>query len=412
MRKLFLSALFIAMGTVLFAQNTKSVDEKITAQKWQEAKVEIDKLLADAKNQGNSDVWFLKAKVYQNLAKASNDSAIQAGAFEAINKYFQMEASKEAGKRAVRSMLENHQTAVDIYSGFFNAGVKSFQGSNWANAYYNFNNALNTFDILSKNGITTASFDTTATLYGGYAAQNAGMDDEAVKLYSKIADLQVPDTNFIVTYEFLVSHYQKKNDETNRTKYLEIGKKLFPKYNWLRFDLARLSNDKKERIDQLEKMLAANPTNNELRMDLVVEIFNYTYGQDKVADYQARQTQLSDLLKKAVDADPGNAFSNYIMAQHVSNQIYDVQQAYAAVKGTKPEDVKKKQDLNKQIETMYDTMFPYAEAAYKAFEAMPNLKPAEKANFKMVANQLVDYYTMKKQTDKVKLYQDKIKAMN
>lgn len=411
MRKLFLSALFVAMGTVLFAQNMSKLNDKIKSQKFEEARTEIDAMLGDAKNQSNSDVWFAKAKVYHALGKSSGDSATNAAALEALTKYFELESKKDESKRAVSSMLENHQTAIDIYSGFFNAGVKSFQASKWPSAHYNFVQALNTFDILAKNNITSAKFDTTATLYGGYAAQNAGNDAEAVRLYTQIADLQIPDSNYIVTYEYLVTHYQKNNDETNRTKYLEMGKKLFPSYNWLRFDLARLSDDKKERIAQMEKMVAANPGNKDLKMDLVVELFNYTYGQDKVADYTARQEQLTKLLQEVVAADPSNAFSNYIMAQHISNQIYDVQQAYAAIKGTKPEDVKKKQELNKDIEKRYDELFPYAEAAYKAFEAMPEMKPAEKANFKMVANQLVDYYTMKKQADKAKFYQDKVKAM-
>ena len=108
MRKLFLSALFVAMGTVLFAQNMTKLNDKIKSQKFDEAKTEIDAMLGDAKNQGNSDVWFAKARVYHALGKSSGDSATNAAALEALTKYFELEGKKDESKRAVASMLENH----------------------------------------------------------------------------------------------------------------------------------------------------------------------------------------------------------------------------------------------------------------------------------------------------------------
>jgi hypothetical protein len=42
---------------------------------------------------------------------------------------------------------------------------------------------------------------------------------------------------------------------------------------------------------------------------------------------------------------------------------------------------------------------------------MSELKTVEKANYRSVLNQMVDYYTVKKQADKAKLYNDKVKNL-
>jgi len=410
MRKLILSAFLVAATSSLFAQKIEDINKQIGSKKYADAKEKVDAALNDPKNQSNSDFWFAKAQVYNNLAQEKQDTALQAEALAAVQKYFELEAGKEESKRAVKSALEGHKTAFDIYSNYFKSGVSSFQAQNWQQAYTNFSRTLAAFDVISKNKLTNVSFDTTSVLYAGYSAQNAKLTDEAAKYYAQLADIKIADTSYMGIYEYLIGYYQQKKDEANAQKYIDLGKSLFPNNpNWVNYELQGLEGDKSKKMARLEEMIKQNPQNTELLMEYAVDLFNYTYAKDKPADYAKRQEDLTNALKKSMELNPSYAYAYYIYTQHLSNQIYDLQQSRGAVKGTKPEDVKKKQDLDKQINALVEEQFKYATAAYDIYDKLgANIKASEKASFRAVTNLLIDYHTMKKQTDKVKVYEAKL----
>jgi hypothetical protein len=145
-------------------------------------------------------------------------------------------------------------------------------------------------------------------------------------------------------------------------------------------------------------------------LDYSIELFNYTYGQDKPADYKGSQDKLEGAIKKSIEVN-NSAEANYLMVQHKSNQIYDLQEEQRKIKGTKPEDVKKKNALTAQINKMYDESITYAETAERLFSEKKELKNVEKANYKAILTQLSNYYKGKKQADKAKTYEDKLKQL-
>ncbi len=107
--------------------------------------------------------------------------------------------------------------------------------------------------------------------------------------------------------------------------------------------------DKDKRLARIKELQKANPTNPDLAIDYAVELFNYTYAKEKPANYTQSIEDLHAALKNAVSLSPTNAYANFVMTQHLSNQIYDIQEGYNKIKGTKPEDVKKKQAIGKLI---------------------------------------------------------------
>jgi hypothetical protein len=417
MRKLILSAFFMAAASSVFAQkgdkNLEKIQDLVGKQKYTEAKTLLDASAADPNNQANADFWFLRAKTYNNLAKATPDSVLQAESLAAIQKYFEIESKKDEKSRALKSMLENHQTAFDIYTGYFKGGVQDFQEQKWQQAHYKFGQTLSAFNTISKNKLSNVSFDTTAVLYAGYSAQNARMSDQAAQYYTQLADLKIADTNYIGIYEYLIGYHQEKKDAANAQKYIDLGKSLFPtRDSWLGYELQGLDGDKSKKLARLAELTQQNPQNADLQMEYAIDLFNYTYGKDKPSDYEKRKDDISVALKKSVELSPSNAYAKYILTQHINNQVYDLQQARGAISGTKPEDVKKKQDINKQIDALIEEQAIHAQAAYDIYDkAGANIKPAEKASFKAVTNLLIDYYTMKKQADKVKIYEAKIDSI-
>jgi len=415
MRKLIVTALMASVAAAAQAQDLKSVQTPLQAGNFQEARTQIDKLSSDPKAQNNSEYWFLRAQVYSGLAKQPTDTATAREALRSIDRYYALEANvKDENKRMMRAMLENHKTAVDQYSNAFNAGIQSFNNKDWTTAEASFSRALDAFQLLQKNKLITQPFDTTSTLYAGYAAQNAKNTAGAARYYAQIAERKIADTTMIGVYEFLASYYQQNNDEANMRKYLALGKELFPKNNtWLALELSGLDKDMPKKLARMAELVKQNPDNLDLAQDYTAELFNFIYGKDKPTDYTARQQELDAALRAMISKDPNSAYAQYVMTQHLSNQIYDLQQSRSAIKGTKPEDMKKRGEMDKQILAKFEEMFPFASKSVAIYEGMgSNLKPVDKANFRNALNNLADYYSVKKNPTESKKYEERAKAVH
>lgn len=247
-----------------FGQKLEKLDdvkEKISKGKYDEAKEKIDKVFENPEAASSSDAQFYKAVIYHNLAKQKPDSAMSAAALNAIEKYMQLEQSKPEGQRALLSTLENHKTLVDIYQGYFNRGVENFKSNNFTTAFYDFQHALEAFDLLKSNNLTTVKFDTTVNLYAGYSAQNAKMYDQAAKYYDQIINNNIADTSYVGIYRFMINTNLDNKDTAAAKKYLEISQQRFPMYSdvWLDYQTLFLPADKPARFDAYETLIKANP---------------------------------------------------------------------------------------------------------------------------------------------------------
>jgi hypothetical protein len=262
------------------------------------------------------------------------------------------------------------------------------------------------------NGFKFAALDTQLVNLAGSAGMLAKQEDAAVTYFQKIADAKIKGDDFKDVYPILVDYYTKTGDEANKAKYLAIGTELYPENPyWNQTKLAAAGTDKSARLAQFQQMIKDDPKNADLKVDYAIELFNLTYGKEKPAEYTKYQQDLTGALQDAIATNPSSTYANFVMTQHLSNQMYDMQQDYNAIKGTKPEDVKKKQALNKSIQAKSEEMFTYSNATYELYAKMTDLKAGDKANFRNVTNQLIDYYQMKKQPEKVKLYEERLKTL-
>lgn len=413
MRKLILSAFFMAAGTVLFAQNLNDIQEKISKGKYDEAKEKVDKVLLDPKGQKNANAWYYKGVVYNELAKdtTKKDMDYRMEAFNAFKKY------QELDPKNVLMTLEQNGRLFQLYEGYYNQGIAAFNTKNYEKAFSDFKNALAVKDYVYEkkyeiNGFTFPAIDTQLVNLAGSAGMLAKQEDAAIPYFAVLADAKLKGDDFKDIYPILVDYYSRKNDATNKAKYLAIGQELYPENPyWLASQLEAAGDDKAKRLEMYKDLVAKNPNNADLATDYSVELFNFIYGKDKPANYDERKAELTAALQAAINNKPESAQANFVMTQHISNDIYDMQQEYQAIKGTKPEDVKKKQELNKKIDARYEDLFKYANTAVQQYEKMTDLKAVDKANYRSVLNQMVDYYTMKKQADKAKVYNDKIKNL-
>lgn len=413
MRKLLLIAGLTFSISSSFAQKIDDVKKDVAGGKYADAKAKIEAILGDPKNASNADAQFYKAVIYQNLAKAGSDSAMAAAALEAMKAYVGMEKNKPEGQGMLLSTLENHKTLVDIYQTYFQQGVNNFQKQNYASAVGNFEKAIDAFDILKQRNLTSAAFDTTSTLYAGYSAQNAQLHSQASKYYDVIINNNVADTAYVGIYRYMINSNLDKKDTAAAKKYLEVSQTRFPQYKdtWLDYQTLFLSNDKPKRFDEYEQLVKANADNQTLAMNYAIELYNYMRQTDEHEKDPAVRQRVEAALKNVLTNDPSNTTANLLMSQFYWTELYQLQNDLDGVKGATAAATAKKKEINAKMDGVFDSVFPYLTKSYELYSSQSTLKPQDKANYKIVLGQLVEYHNRKKQADKAAMYQAKQKEI-
>ncbi len=232
MKKLFLSCLFIIAIAIVKGQNYDAVTLYYATEKFEAAKKEIDKLLADPKAIGKAETYLWQLKVYselfadKNLSPKYPDALKQA--IDALDKY----TSKEPDLKLLK---ENGLMAVSrLYVETFSKGSDYFEKKEWLNSFNNFSVCQYVSEFIGRNNpvlsITKEKYtiDTTVVLYTAYAAQNAGKPSEAATRYKALANWNIGGKDYEDIYKFILDYDTKQKDETSFKKYLTVAKKLYP----------------------------------------------------------------------------------------------------------------------------------------------------------------------------------------
>jgi hypothetical protein len=415
MKRVLLTATLAIAGTVLFAQDVKKTKEFITANAWDKAKTSIDATLANPKNAKNAEAWYLKAKVYSALAifpnpKEPNTFENRNTALEAIKKLQEVDKTQAQ----VFLTMDQYKPVYDLYTTSFEESADKYNQEKYAEALEAFKNTGVYGDYIFSQGWGLYKLDTTLTYYTALSALNAKKDEDAVKYFSKLADAKVGGKPEMATsYRYLAKHYYDKKDEANMMKYITAGKELYPKDDYLpllELDYVRDKGDKAALYKKYDEMLAANPDN----FDMLFEYGNELFGETHVADASKRPANYSENLKKieelytkAAALKPENSDVWLSLGKHYYNQALFKEDEVRAIKGTKPEDVKKKADMNAEIVALADRSIAPLEKVFAMFDGEGKLKTHDKSNFKSSCNLLNYAYGMKKDKAKADFYQKK-----
>lgn len=415
MKRVLLTATMAIAGTVLFAQDVKKTKEFITANAWDKAKTSIDATLANPKNAKNAEAWYLKAKVYSALAifpnpKEPNTFENRNTALEAIKKLQEVDKTQAQ----VFLTMDQYKPVYDLYTTSFEESADKYNQEKYPEALEAFKNTGVYGDYIFSQGWGLYKLDTTLTYYTALSALNAKKDEDAVKYFSKLADAKVGGKPEMATsYRYLAKHYYDKKDEANMMKYITAGKELYPKDDYLpllELDYVRDKGDKAALYKKYDEMLAANPDN----FDMLFEYGNELFGETHVADASKRPANYSENLKKieelytkAAALKPENSDVWLSLGKHYYNQALFKEDEVRAIKGTKPEDVKKKADMNAEIVALADKSVAPLEKVFAMFDGEGKLKTHDKSNFKSSCNLLNYAYGMKKDKAKADFYQKK-----
>jgi hypothetical protein len=417
MKKIAFCLLFGTIGSVSFAQSIDDTKEAMSTN-IMKAKTMIDKYVANPKNATKAEGQYYKALIYNSISKkdslknACADCKMEA--FEALKKYQQMD------DKEVLLKLEQYASFFDIYGNYFDLGAKAYNAADYKGAYNNFKNAemveeyIRSKDIETSTGFKFPSLDTSLVQNTALSAKLAKDSADAAVYYKKITDADLSAPDYLGAYEFLAQYYMNTNNTAAFHDAVEKGKKIYPKDEyWTAIEMDQLENTgtKDEIFKKYDDLFQQNPTSYTIGYNYAVELYNYIYANDdKTINADKYKEPLHDVLKKVI-AIKSTGEDNLLMAKYLYNSSFDNGDSARKIKGGKPEDAKRRKELNDVAIAQLNECIPYADAAVNYFAGLPMLKPLDKANYRATLSMLENVYEAKKDQPKADEYEKKMKAL-
>ena len=416
MKQFFILFTLLSATQFTYGQKLDDIKALINKQQYKEAKAGIDQFLANAKNAEDADAWYYKGRTYNALSadksvpvtEAYQDKII---AFEAFKKAQALDPKEFLFK------LEQYLSYLDLYSGFYDLGAKEFNEKKFDASLASFEKALEVKDyILAKkitfDQVTLHPLDTGLVMNAAIAALQANKEDVSMKYFQQMADYNVSGESNLQVYQLLADYYERKKDTDKLQAILDKGRKLYPNDGyWDEIDLRQIK-DKPALLAKYREMIVKDPNNFALNYNYAVEIYNLLYNKnDERPDHEDElKTQLTEALKNSIKLDT-SIDATVLMANHLYNVAADYGNAATLIKGTKPEDVKKRNELNKLSASAMEECIGYCNSGIAYYDKLPSLSGRQKSNEIIMLGYLIDIYGIKKDAKKVAEYEAKRKTL-
>ncbi|MDI9364989.1 MAG: tetratricopeptide repeat protein [Flavobacterium sp.] len=317
MKKIVVLSLLALTFQITKAQDFKKVETSILLTRFEDAKTDLDKILADPKAQAKADGYLWKAKIYGAFNADAKLQAKYTDAYkiadEAFSKYVELEPSLKLLKDKGAS-----DVPISLYSSAYKDGVRTFNNKVWDSALVYFKYAVKYSDILFSNKLlkSEAPFDTTSILYAGYSAQNSQKVDDAIKYYSRLIDANVNEASFIELYKYVLLQYIKKNNKAEFDKYLALSRKAYSKEEWDDYEAEFVNKNFSlaDKVAAYEKEVAAG-TLTATKYSQYADVFINLPKEEKekmdsltLIGYQFKAL---NAYKKACELDPNDGIAHF-----------------------------------------------------------------------------------------------------
>lgn len=410
MKKYLLPVMLFMASHYAYSQDLKTVTLYINLSQFDKAKTELDNFMSIEKNAKNPEAWYYKAYIYNSLGRAQNkpiaeSKTLYQTAFDALKKY------NELDPKMPLTIEEKNSTIYNIYYGNYDLGVKTYTDKNYAESFENFKKALELHDyiyekkLIGPNNLKFSAHDTDAVWNLAVLANELKKKEEALFYYKKIADADLGDEKYATAYDELIVKYKREKNAELFAKYLAVAKKHYPidipywETKQMEFALIDLENE--ALLNKYEELTKALPSNYILFYNYAVEIDKFISSPDsKGKDIAAYRKKIEELFKKALSIK-SSLEVNLQLANLYYSKTYDLQEQAAKIKGTKPAELKVKNDLLASVKATMNEALPYAEEAVKQLAAFKEYKFADKANYKLALEILSNAYKMNGNTAKL-----------
>lgn len=373
----------------------KEIRFNIEIKQFDKAKEGLDKYIADPKNAANALANYYKAYVYSALARdpkktVAESKNLNEEAFAALKKYTELDPKAPLTKE------ENNSTLFNIYFSYYDLGVKFYNEKNFQESYNHFKSSLDVHDygIVNKlNGPGTLKFavhDTDLVWNLAVLANELKKKEDALIYYKRIADADLKDEKYVTVYEELILKYKRERNAELFSKYVTAAKKHFPidipywEMKEIEFALGDLQDE--ALLNKYEELTKALPNNYIVFYNYAIEIDKFISSDASkakdAAAVNAYRTKIEELYKKAISIK-STLEGNLQLANLYYSKTFDLQERIAKIKGTKPAELKVKNDLIAESKALTLACIPYAEEVVKILSTYKEYKFSDKSNYKL-----------------------------
>lgn len=407
MKKITIGLLLLTViGTTVKAQDFKKVRSAFLLtqvggandQKLEDAKNELDKVMADPKAQGSAEGNLLKAEIYGSVAsnntlKAKYPNADVEG-YQALKKYLELEPNEAKLKE------DKYAGVNDIYGSLFSAGVKEYNAKNWEAAYDKFKVVAELGDLFTTRKWSASAFDTTSYLYAGVTAQNAKKDAEAAKYYGQIAERKVVGADYEGIYDYLVKYYLNANNQEQFKKYLALAKEAYPK-NTLWNDLEFANTTDNSAIEDVVKKFETEDASKSLTATKYLDYGDYFVNNKKIKDLDASKkpeytNRAYYAFSKAAELDTANGVASYNAGVTAYTMFEDARDNRVKIKGTTPDIKAKQAQADKIVDEAADKSILSLEKSFATLSAKATRSNVERNVLGKTTDLLYNLYEYKK----------------
>jgi len=409
MKRMLLSLLLAIVCSGLFAQSVDKAKDLLKANKFVEAKDEIDKVLLVEKNQKNAEAWYVKVKIYDTIATNAQlkgqypDALVQS--LEALKNFV-----KYDDKKQILLLQDGFKPLNVIYPGLFSLGVANYDAQKYDQSFMYFSAAVSAIDLMYKQGWIKQSMDSTSILYAGISAEKGGKRDDAVIYYRMIADsgiTKIGGNDMAEIYKWLADYYIRKNDKANAAKYVALGKARYPNdlfYDELALDELRKNGPKDSLFAKYEQINREHPDSSIYFFNYGLELYQYasdTSSGKKVENADELIKKAQEKLLTCVKLNPNFPQAYLVLGQISYNQGVEYQVLGKPKANSNPAELKQRQDYRAMAAKKFDEAVPYLEKVDQLLGTQGKLKKADKVALRESYDMLVTISESKK--DKVKI---------
>lgn len=415
MKRMLLSLLLAGICSGLFAQSVDKAKDLLKANKFIEAKDEIDKALLTEKYQKNAEAWYVKVKIYDTIGtnpqlKSQYPDAL-IDALDALKKYTQYD-----DKKLILLTTDGYKPINIIYSGLFQAGAADYSAQKYEDALRDFKGAIAAVNFMYKQGWIKQSMDSTSLLYGGISAEKAGKRDEAVVFYKTIADSGISNiggNDMAEIYKWLADYYTRKGDKANAAKYTAIGKARYPHdifYDELYLDEYRKNGPKDSLFAKYEEINREYPDTAIYYFNYGLELYQYatdTSTGKRVANSDELIKKAQEKLLTSVKLNPNYPQAYLVLGQISYNEGVEAQVLGRPKGNTNAAELKQRQDYRALAVKRFDEAIPYLEKVDQLLGSQGKLKKADKVALRDAYDMLITINESKKDKAKIDSWTDK-----
>ena len=404
MKKLCFFSFVLFVAAVASAQSLEDIGKQMEKYQYATAKVSIEKYIADPKNAASPEAWYYKGRIYNSLSKDTSVAKQDAYNYKQIA-FDAFKKNQQLDKLDLRMKSEFFKSYLDLYLGFYDLGAQNFNLKNYTAAYNSFSKSqeMENF-ILSKNylydEIKLNKLDTSLVMNIAAAALQASDTLNAVINYRRITDAGITGLDYERVYEYLARYYLEKKDNSNAQMILAKAKTAYPTNNfWNALEVEQISKsgDKKALLARYDELYNKDTRNFANSYNYAVEMYNILWANENKSPDTTLFLKLTTVLKSAIATDESTD-ATMLLNNHLFNLAADYSTKAVLIKvtkTTKPDELKKKKDLNASSLSYMNELIPYGEKMIKFFSLKTTLTTKQKINYKQVAGYLSDAYRVK-----------------